>query len=184
MDEAHPLAVETPYAAAKAAADLIVRSYARTFGLDTVIVRPFNTYGPRQNERQYAGVIPIVIRRILSGLPPIIFGDGEQTRDYTFVTDIVAGIVAAARHEGARGRVINLATGEEVTINRLVQLICQAMGYEGRILHGPPRAADVRRHRADVTLARSLLGWVPAVSLEEGIARTVAWYRERMGART
>jgi len=182
MDEAHPLAVETPYAAAKAAADLLVRSYARTFGLDTVIVRPFNTYGPRQNERQYAGVIPIVIRRILAGQAPVIYGDGEQTRDYTFVTDIAEGMVAASRSEAARGRVINLASGQEVSVNRLVRLICQALGYEGEIHHAPPRPADVRRHLADASLAHSLLGWRPRVSLEEGIARTVHWYVSRLGS--
>ncbi len=177
MDENHPLAVKTPYAAAKAAADLIVCSYVRTFGLDATIVRPFNAYGPRQNERQYAGIIPMVIRRILAGQPPIIYGDGEQTRDYTFVTDIVEGIVAAARHEGTRGRVVNIAMGEEVSINRLVRLICQELGYAGEIRHAPPRPGDVRRHRADSTLARSLLGWRPRVPLEEGIARTVRWYQ-------
>ncbi len=180
MDEDHPLAVETPYAAAKAAADLLVRAYGRTFELDATIVRPFNTYGPRQNERQYAGVIPLVIRRILAGKPPVIYGDGEQTRDYTYVTDVVEGIVAAARHEGARGRVINLARGEEVSINRLVRLICDALGYAGEIQYAPPRPADVRRHRADASLARTLLGWRPRVPLEEGIARTVRWYREHL----
>ena len=177
MDEDHPLMVRTPYAAAKAAADLLVQSYQHTFGLDATIVRPFNNYGPRQNERNYAGIIPIVVRRIMAGQPPIIHGDGQQTRDYSFVKDIADGIVQVAQTDAARGQVINLASGEEITINALVKAIAATMGYEGAIEHTPARPGDVRRHLAGVERARRLIGYHPRTSLEEGLRQTVAWYQ-------
>lgn len=176
MDEAHPLLPRTPYAAAKAAADLLVQSYQHSFGLDATIVRPFNTYGPRQNDQNYAGIIPIVVRRVLAGQPPVIFGDGEQTRDYSFVTDIADGIVRVAMTPAARGGVINLASGEEVTINRLVRTLTTILGYDGPIEYAAPRPGDVRRHLADISRARQLLGYRPQTDLETGLRRTVAWY--------
>lgn len=176
MDETHPLLPRTPYAAAKAAADLLVQSYQHSFGLDATIVRPFNTYGPRQNDQNYAGIIPIVVRRVLAGQPPVIFGDGEQTRDYSFVTDVADGIVRVAMTPAARGGVINLAGGEEVTINRLVRTLTTILGYDGPIAYAAPRPGDVRRHLADISRARQLLGYRPQTDLETGLRRTVAWY--------
>ncbi len=176
MDEDHPLLARTPYAAAKAAADLLVQSYQHTFGLDATIIRPFNNYGPRQNDANYAGIIPIVIRRIRAGQPPVIFGDGEQTRDYSFVTDVADGMVRVAENDGARGGVMNLASGEEITVNRLVRGLAAALSYEGPIEYAPERPGDVRRHLAGVQRARSLIGYRPQTELEVGLRRTVEWY--------
>ncbi len=182
MDEAHPLLVRTPYAAAKAAADLLVQSYQHTFGLDATIVRPFNNYGPRQNDKNYAGIIPIVIKRIREGKPPVIYGDGEQTRDYSFVKDVVDGMVRLVQNDAARGGVINIASGEEVTVNRLVRGIAAAMGYEGPIEYADERPGDVRRHLADVSRARQLIGYQPQTVLEDGLQQTVAWYLQQFAA--
>ncbi len=183
MDEEHPLAVETPYAAAKASADLLVRSYVQTFDLDAVIVRPFNTYGPRQNDKSFAGLIPIIVRRIQQGQPPVLFGDGLQTRDYQYVTDTADAIVRLSMRDDIKGQQVNIASGQEVTIKELVERVCAAMGYEGSVKRAPERIADVRRHLADVARLDSLLGPRQVIGLEEGIARTVAWYLEQSAHR-
>ncbi len=176
MDEEHPLLARTPYAAAKAAADLLVQSYQHTFGLDATIVRPFNNYGPRQNDANYAGIIPIVIRRIRAGQVPVIFGDGEQTRDYSFVTDVADGMVRVAANDAARGGVLNLASGEEITVNRLVRGLAAALDYDGPIEYAPDRPGDVRRHLAGIARAQRLIDYRPQTELETGLERTVAWY--------
>ncbi|NOX63543.1 MAG: NAD-dependent epimerase/dehydratase family protein [Chloroflexi bacterium] len=176
MDEEHPLLARTPYAAAKAAADLLVRSYQDTFGLKAMIVRPFNNYGPRQNDKNYAGVIPIVIRRILAGKAPIIYGDGEQTRDYSFVTDVADGIARLAQTDAALGQVVNIASGQEISVNRLVRGIAAAMNYDGPIEYAAERPGDVRRHLAAIDRARALIDYKPLTPLEIGLKRTVEWY--------
>lgn len=176
MDEDHPLLARTPYAAAKAAADLLVQSYQHTFGLDATIVRPFNNYGPRQNDKNYAGIIPIVVRRILAGQAPVIFGDGEQTRDYSFVTDVADGIVRVAKTDAAHGLVINIASGVEVTVNQLVHGLAAALNYDGPIAYAPDRPGDVRRHLAGIERARKLIDYRPQTPLAEGLRQTVAWY--------
>lgn len=181
MDEQHPLNPRTPYAAAKAAADLIVRSYWLTFGIDAVTVRPFNAYGPRQNDKEYAGIVPLVIKRILRGQQPVIYGDGEQTRDYCFVRDIADGILAVAKSDQTRGRVVNIASGSECRIKDLVHGICEVMGFEEGPAYEAPRVADVRRHLADISLARQLVGYGPKVDLQQGLRETVEWYKEKYG---
>lgn len=173
-DPLHPL---TPYAASKAAGDHIVLSYVATWGIDAAIVRPFNTYGPRQNAGNYAGIIPIVIRQALRGETVTIHGDGRQTRDFLFVRDTVDATIRAYEEPATRGRVINVASGAEVSINDLVKKILGAVGATARVVHGPARPGDVRRHLGDTTLARELLGFQPRVALTEGLAATVAWYR-------
>ncbi len=178
MDEAHPLLARTPYAAAKAAADLLVQSYQHTFALDATIVRPFNNYGPRQNDQNYAGIIPIVVRRVLAGQAPVIYGDGEQTRDYSYVTDVVDGMVRVATTDAAHGMVVNIASGEEVSINRLVIGIATAMQYDGPIYYKPDRPGDVRRHVAGIERARALVAYRPVTSLEEGLQATIDWYTD------
>lgn len=179
MNEDHPLNPHTPYAAAKGSADLLVQAYRQTFNIDVATVRPFNAYGPRQNDKQYAGIVPIVIQNILRGQPPIIYGDGEQTRDYTFVGDLVEGIVAVAKNDKTRGRVINIASGRECRIKDLVCTICKEMDFAQEPTFKTARVADVRRHWADISLARDLLGYEPKVGFEQGIQETVAWYKEK-----
>lgn len=177
MPESHLLRPHTPYAAAKAATDLVAASYAMTFGLEMVTVRPFNTYGPRQNDAAYAGLIPAVVRRVELGQPVLVHGDGEQTRDMGYVTDSVAGTLAAAVSDAALGETINLGSGEEASVNAMVAAILAAMGRPGHpVEHVAERPGDVRRLLADVSLAERLLGHRPRVALAEGMRRTVSWY--------
>jgi UDP-glucose 4-epimerase len=176
MDEDHPLAPSTPYAASKGAGDLLALSYAKTFGLDTAIMRPFNTYGPRQNARSYAGIIPLTVKRILSKKKPIINGDGKQTRDYTYVDDVADAAISIYKCKKTRGRVVNIASGEEVSVKQMITLISSLMEYKGEVLHGPERPGDVRRHIANIYLARDLFGYKPTVKLEDGMKKTVEWY--------
>jgi UDP-glucose 4-epimerase len=177
MDEGHPLQPHTPYAAAKAATDLVALSYATTFGLEVVVVRPFNTYGERQNDGAYAGLIPVVVRAVLAGEPITINGDGEQTRDMAYVHDTVAGTLLAALAPGVVGESFNLGSGEEVSVNELVRLLLEALDRpEHPVIYGPPRAGDVRRLLADTSLSRERLGHHPATPLDLGLRRTVDWY--------
>lgn len=179
MAEDHPLRAHTPYAAGKAAADLLIRSYQETFDLRVLTLRPFNNYGPRQNEGSYAGVIPITIKRILSGMPPIINGDGLQTRDFIFVEDTVRLALNLAKREGLYGGVINLGTGREVNIRDLVDYICQVSGYKGEIVYAPARLGDVRRHCAEIGLLKSLIDEFSLLPFDKGLARTWEWYYQR-----
>ncbi len=177
MDESHPYVPATPYAAGKAAADLMALSFAHTFGNALTIIRPFNNYGPRQNkERGLEAVIPLTAARLMRGEAPIIYGDGQQTRDFIYVDDTVAGLLAAYRTPAARGQVINLASGEEIRIERVVRGICAYFNYEGKIEYRAARPADVRRHRGDIQRARELLGFAPKIDFEEGLKRTLDWY--------
>ncbi len=180
MDESHPLLPSTPYAASKAAGDQVVLSYRHTFGLDAAIVRPFNNFGPRQNEGAYAGVIPIVIRRALQREPVIIYGDGEQTRDFVFVRTTADAALRAYQQPETRGHVINLATGQELSINRLVRAILEILGIEVPVIHEAPRLGDVRRHCGSAELARKLIGFEPETAVSDGLAETVSWYRQQL----
>lgn len=175
--ETHPLDPETLYAAGKAAADLMVRSYYKTYKLDVAIARPFNTYGPRQNEGIYAAVIPITMKRLLSGQPPIICGDGNQTRDFIYVEDTAQGILAVYKNEKSRGREINIASGREIKIKDLIKTIVKEVKYRGKFLKKPARLADVRRHRASTRLAQEILNFKPEYSFKDGINKTIEWYQ-------
>lgn len=178
MDESHPLAAETPYAASKAAGDLIVQSYRRTFMIDTAVVRPFNNFGPRQNFHSYAGIIPIVVKRVRSGLPIEIYGDGEQTRDYIYVRDTVEAFIRIYEEEKTRGQVINIGTGQETTVNDLVASMLKVMGIpEYPVVHTQPRPGDVRRHCADIKLAQELIEFQPKVISDQDLNETVEWYQ-------
>ena len=180
MDEYHPLHPTTPYAASKAAADLLVLSYCETFGIDASIMRPFNNYGPRQNEGSYAGVIPITIKRIMSGMPPIIYGDGKQTRDYIYVTDTADAAIDVFNNKNTRSKIINIATGQEITIKKIITTIAEIMEFDEPIIYEDTRLADVRRHRGDISLAEKLIGFKTKVSFEDGIRQTIEWYKENI----
>lgn len=185
MSEDHPLAPHTPYAAAKAATDLTALSYARTFDLETVLVRPFNTYGERQNDGAYAGLLPIVVRRVLAGESVEIHGDGEQTRDLTYVSDTVAGTLAAASSVAALGGTFNLGHGSESSVNDTVAALLSALGRPDHpVEHVAPRPGDVRRLLADTSRAHSAFGYAPRVALADGLARTVSWYVSSRAAAT
>lgn len=183
MDDRHPLHPHTPYAAAKAATDLTALSYGTTFGLETVVVRPFNTYGERQNDGSYAGLIPVVVANVLAREPVTINGDGEQTRDMAYVSDTVSGILQAAAAQGVTGESFNLGAGEEATVNDVVRVLLETLGRPDHpVVHGPPRPGDVRRLIADTRRAREQLGYAPSMPLEEGLRRTAAWYLDRARA--
>jgi UDP-glucose 4-epimerase len=177
MDEDHPHDSITPYAASKSAGDRIIESYVRTFGIDARTVRPFNNFGPRQNPGSYAGIIPIVVRRVLDGEPIEIHGDGDQTRDFIFAPNTADMIVRVAESVECRGRILNIATGHETSINELVSRLLKVLGKPTHpVTHGPARPGDVRRHCADISLARNLLHYEPEVMTDEDLAVTVDWY--------
>lgn len=176
MTEEHPLGALTPYAAAKAAADLVTRSYWETFGIDAAIVRPFNNYGPRQNEGDWAGVVPLTLRRLREGERPVIYGDGAQTRDFIFVEDTADALVRSYHEPRTRRRIVNVASGREITIADLIERLSILMGRPFDPIYRPERPADVHRHVADISLARELLGFEPRVGIDEGLRRTVEWY--------
>jgi UDP-glucose 4-epimerase len=180
MDEKHPLEATTPYAASKAAGDMVVQSYRRTFNMDSAIVRPFNNFGPRQNEKSYAGVIPLTIKRIMNGESPIIFGDGNQTRDYIYVTETARMAIEVYKNEVTRGKIINIASGKETSILFLIKEIMNIMGCDSDIVFEKPRPADVRRHIANISLAENTLGFRQQIPLEEGLKSTVHWYKKNL----
>lgn len=180
MDEKHPLKPTTPYGAGKAAADHLVISYFLSYGNDVAIIRPFNNFGPRQNDQTYAGVVPTTIKKILNGEPPVILGDGNQTRDFTYVEDTAEAAVKIYETKETRGKGINIGRGEETSINELLHTIAKIMGYEGEVVYDKPRPADVRRHLADITLAKKLIDFKPKFSLQQGLRETVAWYVEKL----
>jgi UDP-glucose 4-epimerase len=178
MDEGHPCRPSTPYAASKLAGDYVVLSYRETYGIDATILRPFNNFGPRQNAGTYAGIIPIVLNRALRGEPIEIYGDGEQTRDFVFVRDTAEAAVRMYETPATRGQIVNIASGVEVSVNRLVRELLDALGIDVPILYEPARAGDVRRHCGATKLARELIGFEPQTDLRRGLDETVAWYRE------
>jgi UDP-glucose 4-epimerase len=178
MDENHPLDPTTPYAGGKAAADLMVLTMYRVLDLDVSIIRPFNNYGPRQNDHgTLAGIIPLTARRILDGERPVIEGTGEQTRDFIYVGDTVRAFILAYEREESRGKVINLGSGIETPIATLITEICSFFGYTGEIEHRPERKSDVKRLCASAELAKATLGFEPEVGLEDGLSKTLTWYR-------
>lgn len=178
MDENHPLNPSTPYGASKTASDHLVLSYHKTFGIDASIIRPFNNYGPRQNEGTYAGVIPLTVKRILKGESPVIYGDGLQTRDYTYVTDTADAAVKVYYTKSTRGTVINIASGRETSIKDLISKIAEIMNCKKPIVYDKPRPGDVRRFIGNNSLARKLIHYEPKIGFDEGLKYTIDWYRE------
>lgn len=183
MDESHPFRPTTTYGADKAAGELIAQAMWRTHGLPVIVVRPFNSYGPREHVDGPSGeVIPRFVARVLQGLPPVIFGDGEQTRDFTWVPDTARGIMAAGQCDALIGREINIARGEEVSINTIAALVLEATGQTHlQPVHEAPRPGDVRRHFADTRLAREVLGYEATTPIDEGVRQYVAWVMAQAG---
>lgn len=181
MKENHPLLPTTIYAGSKAAGELYVRGFEKTEGLKAVIVRPFNSYGEYMRGDTYAAAIPNFFNRISKKMAPEIFGDGKQTRDFTYVDDTAEGILLADQTKNALGETINIGQGKEVTIEKMAKLtIKKYMELTDKkiplkLLHKKPRKGDVRRHCADISKARKILGYQPKTSLEEGIKRFLEW---------
>jgi len=176
--EADPVRPLSPYAAAKLAGELYAEAFAATYGLETVRVRFFNIFGPRQRaDSPYSGVIALFAAAMLAGRTPTVHGDGLQSRDFTYVTDAVQALRKAATVPGISGQVYNVGTGRSTTVLDLVTSLNRLLGTSVRPQHGPARAGDVRHSRADISLAQKELGYQPAVSFEEGLKRTLEWYR-------
>jgi UDP-glucose 4-epimerase len=171
----------SPYAVSKLAGELYMQSFSRVYGLETVCLRYFNIFGPYQDPSSpYSGVLARFITFMLSGQQPTIFGDGEQSRDFTYVDNAVTANVLACVAPASQvvGRVFNVATGHQATLNQTIALLRRITGYQGPVQHGPERAGDIKHSFADISLAQKHLGYRPSVSFEEGLNRTVAWYRE------
>jgi len=169
----------SPYAVAKLTGEYYCQAYFHSFGLETVGIRYFNVFGPRQDpDSPYSAVIPLFVSRILKGQRPVVYGDGLQSRDFTYVANVVHGNLLAAERPNIGGRVINVADGGQTTLLQLLTLLSQMLGRSVEPDFQPARVGDVRESLADITLARRLLGYEPMVRLEEGIKRTIANYRE------
>lgn len=177
-DLPHPL---SPYAAAKLAGEYYCQAYFHSFGLETVGLRYFNVFGPRQDPLSpYSAVIPLFITAMLQGRQPIIYGDGRQTRDFSYVANMVHGNLLAAEADGVAGRIINLANGRSTDLLTLLAALNRLLGLSVQPRHEPPRVGDVRDSMADITQARRLLGYEVQVDFEEGLRRSIDYYRSQV----
>jgi UDP-glucose 4-epimerase len=174
----------SPYAVAKLSAELYMQSFARVYGLETVTVRYFNVFGPFQDPTShYSGVLAIFALKMLAGDTPTIYGDGEQSRDFTFIKNVVHGNLLASKApaEQVSGKVFNLATGSRISLNQAVATLRKITGYKGEVRFAPERGGDVKHSLADIDLARKCFGYEPLVQFHEGLQQTIEWYRT-MGA--
>jgi nucleoside-diphosphate-sugar epimerase len=168
----------SPYALQKVIGEQYLQMFTRLYGLETVSIRYFNVFGPRQDPSSpYSGVISVFATALLENRPPTIFGDGEQTRDFTYVANVVDGVLRACEAPGASGAIINVATGGRISLNQLFEEMRKLIGSDVRPKYEQSRAGDVRDSQADIAKARELLGYAPTVSFEEGLKKTVDWYR-------
>lgn len=181
IDEQHPLNPASPYAASKAAADRLCFSYYSTYKLPVVVVRCFNTYGPHQARIGYAAVIPKFIRRSLAGLPPVVYGNGKQTRDYMYIEDSVRAYdLVLNSYEKLVGGAVNFGTGKEISILNLANLTISLTGLKGKLkpIHVDPRPGEVTRLCAGIELAKKTLDFEPKFSIENGLEKTIMWYKD------
>lgn len=175
-----PPAPLSPYAAAKLAGEYYCRVFSESYGLETIALRYFNVFGPRQDPTSaYSGVISKFITALLRGERPVIFGDGEQTRDFTYIDNVIAANLHAAEVAGARGQVLNIGTGNRTSLEQLLAALQRIIGTSIEPEHKPARQAEPRDSQADISLARQLLGYEPLVSFEDGLKQTVDWYGQQ-----
>jgi nucleoside-diphosphate-sugar epimerase len=168
----------SPYALQKLVSEQYGQLFTRLYGFETVTIRYFNVFGPRQDPGSpYSGVISLFAAALLEGRQPVIYGDGEQTRDFTYVANVVDGVLRAVEAPKASGQVINIATGGRISLNALLRAMNQIVGTNLQPIYQEPRAGDVRDSQADITKAKTLLGYTPLVSLEQGLAKTLEWCR-------
>jgi nucleoside-diphosphate-sugar epimerase len=168
----------SPYALQKVVAEQYLQLFTRLYGLETVSIRYFNVFGPRQDPSSpYSGVISVFATALLEGRPPTIYGDGEQTRDFTYVANVVDGVLRACEAQGASGEVINVATAGRISLNVLFDEMRRLIGSDVKPVYAEFRAGDVRDSQADISKAARLLGYKPVISFEEGLRRTVEWYQ-------
>lgn len=172
----HPL---SPYAVSKLSGEYYCQVFYQIYGLETVILRYFNVFGPRQNPvSQYAAVVPKFIKAMLKGKSPSIYGDGEQSRDFTFVENVVEANILACGKEKIAGEILNIGGGKRTTINQLAKLISRLLDKNVEPIYTNPRPGDIKHSLADITKARRLLNYQPQVDLEKGLRRTLKWYKE------
>jgi UDP-glucose 4-epimerase len=179
MDEEHPLNAPHPYGASKIAGDRTCYAYTETYGMNICIMRCFNIFGPRQKDSGYGGVISLFTKRVLGNMPPIIYGDGEQTRDYTYIDDTVKAYDLILKNNKRLTGPINFGTGEEIKIVDLANRIIDLCGKNGKIksVHVEPRPGEVKRLLADNSKAKQNLGWKPDYTIEEGLKNFIDWYK-------
>jgi UDP-glucose 4-epimerase len=172
----------SPYGAAKLAAEFYCQAFTATYGFETVTIRYFNVFGPRQDpSSQYSAVIPLFITAMLSGKQPTIYGDGHQSRDFTYVANVVRGNLLAADAPGVAGRTFNVANGRQTSLLELIDALNRLLGTRATPLHAPPRVGDVRESLADITQARQWLRYEPEIGFEEGLRQSIDYYRQIIG---
>jgi len=176
MDENHPLNPYTTYAASKLAGEAYVRSFHNCYGMDYTLIRPFNAYGPRHRTDSYCAVIFRFLERYLSNRQPIIYGDGNQTRDLTYVKDSAKGIVLAGESEKLVNEAVNIGTGNEISVNEIAAVVGEVLGKDVKPAFAKERPGDVSRHCADISKAQKKISFTPKYSFREGIEETVEWY--------
>ena len=171
----------SPYAVAKLVGEHYASVFADVFGLETISLRYFNVFGPHQDPAsQYAAAIPAFVTAILKDEPPTVYGDGEQSRDFTYVDNVVHANLLAARAERTAGQVVNIACGEKVTVNEIIRLINEIVDRDVTPKYAPVRPGDVKHSLADITLARETIGYEPVVSFREGLVQAIEWYRRNL----
>ncbi|HUN80679.1 MAG TPA: SDR family oxidoreductase, partial [Phycisphaerae bacterium] len=179
--ESMPSSPLSPYAVQKLACEQYCTVFARCYGLETISLRYFNVFGPRQDpSSDYAAAIPAFVSSILRGEPPKIYGDGEQTRDFTHIDNVIEANLLAANAPKTSGEVVNIACGERLTINQVITQINQLLGKNIRPEYLPPRAGDIKHSWADISLAEKVLGFRPRVKFNEGLKRAIDWYRANL----
>lgn len=172
---------QSPYAVTKHVGELYCSVFDQLYGLSTVGLRYFNVFGPRQDPKsQYAAVVPLFITMLLRGEAPLIHGDGEQSRDFTYIRNVVDANLAAAVAPDPAGRALNVACGDRISINELYTRLRELIGCDVEPVHGEARPGDVKHSQADIALAQKIMGYEPRVDLETGLRETVAWYRAQM----
>jgi nucleoside-diphosphate-sugar epimerase len=178
--ETMPPMAKSPYAATKVAGEALLRAYSGSYGLDTAPLRYFNIFGPRQNANSaYAAVIAAFAKAVIAGKNPVIYGDGEQSRDFTFIHNVVhANLLAARRSQPIGGEVVNVGCGDRISVNELAHKVAQMLGRPDlKPVYHPERAGDIKHSFADLARARSLLGYEPIAAFDAGLGQTLAWYR-------
>ncbi len=179
--ETMPTSPLSPYAVGKLVGEYYCSVFAKVFGLETISLRYFNVFGPYQDPTsQYAAAIPAFVTSILKDQPPTIYGDGEQSRDFTYIDNVVQANLCAARAKKTNGEVVNIACGEKVTVNEIIALINEMVGKRVVPHHAPARAGDVKHSLADITAARKLIGFEPVILFRDGLQRAIAWYRDNL----
>jgi UDP-glucose 4-epimerase len=171
----------SPYAVGKLVGEHYCSVFCEVFGLETIALRYFNVFGPHQDPTsQYAAAIPAFVTAILKDEPPTIFGDGEQSRDFTYVGNVVDANLLAARAQHTAGEVVNVACGEAVTVNEVIDVINKSVGKDIKPRYDAPRPGDIKHSLADIRAARRLIGYRPRVSFRDGLQKAIAWYRENL----